>query len=155
MCIEYDRTPVETDTYLLFAFTSVECFFRLWRRNRSTIDRGVGVVVGVMAISLALLFRWADIISYFLSHKFHIIDPSTIFSLSCCGRCCYCFFIIFFVIFFLSLLVCSLIVVCFAIKNYIPVPHNGTITKTLVRTTAFSKYYLCKYRFFKTLVHTP
>ena len=105
-------------------------FFCSWRRNRSTIDHGVGVVVGVKAISLVPLFCWADTISYFLSHKFHIIDSNAIFSLSCCGCCCCCFFIIIFVLFFLSvLLVSSFIVVssiCFAIKNYIP--HNNIIT---------------------------
>ena len=26
MCIEYDKTPIDKDTYLLFASPSVECF---------------------------------------------------------------------------------------------------------------------------------
>ena len=118
MCIEYDRTPVKTDTYLLFVSPSVECFtFCLWRRNRSIIDCGVRVVVGVgvKAISLAPLFCWADSISYFLSHKFltplllRLLLLLLLHHLLCC-------------LFLLVLLVSSHIVVssvCFSIKNYI------------------------------------
>ena len=69
--------------------------YRLRLRPLSTINRGVVgvvvvVVVGVKAISLVPLFCRADSISYFLSHKFHIIDPNQIFSLSYCGcyGCC-------------------------------------------------------------------
>ena len=53
---EHDRPPVETDTYLLFAFPSVECLFV--RGSRNNINR----IAGVKAISFALLFRWADTI---------------------------------------------------------------------------------------------
>ena len=161
MCIEYDRTPIDTDTYLSLCLRPLNAFyFILWRRSKSSIHHGIRVVGGVKAISLAPLFCWADTISYFLSYEFHIIDRNGIFSLFYCDCCCCCFFVIFFAIFSLSvLLVSSLIVVssvCFAMKNYIP--HNNilyvlvvsntvqlvrtaknNILKKIVRTPAFSK----------------
>ena len=124
MCIEYDRTPIDTNIYLSVCLHPLNAIFFCSLR-RSSIDRGVGV--GVKAISLAPLSFWADTISYFLSHIFHIIDPNTIFCLSCCCCCCCCccFFVVFFVIFSLLLLVSSLIVMCSAIKNYILVPGTA------------------------------
>ena len=65
MCIEYNRTLVETDTYLLL------CVLPLNASSFVGVEVGVDIgvaLIPIKAITLALPFCWADAISYFLSH---------------------------------------------------------------------------------------
>ena len=47
MCIEYDRTPIDTDMYLSLCLRPLNVFFICWSRSRSTVEVGRGVRVGV------------------------------------------------------------------------------------------------------------
>ena len=89
MYTEYDKTSIETYTYLPSCL-SVGCLLCSWSRSsRSNVDRGVGVGVSSIVeyevnrfkrISLAPPFRWAPTIFFiFLSHQFHIIDYNFFF----------------------------------------------------------------------------
>ena len=87
MCVEYGITPVKTDTCLLLCLCPLSSWsvtihsYRRLRSDRLRSDRfssfcGVASVrfSSLCGVASAPLFRWADAMSYFLSHKFDIID---------------------------------------------------------------------------------
>ena len=63
MCVEFDRTPVEADTYLSL------CLHPLNASSFVGVGKGVGVTsIPRKAITLAPPFCWVNVISYSFSH---------------------------------------------------------------------------------------
>ena len=77
MCIEYEKTPVETDTYRTYHTHSSSVGWLLCSWSRSNINRGagVGVTSSVLKNNTAPPVSLGKLLFFtFLSHELHIID---------------------------------------------------------------------------------